>query len=86
MVMIMLHSGDLIAVPKDLSLQSGFVSNDGPLEAILIFFSDQFFRDLAKQHSPVLRTTNGAERIPAHRSLTAFMENMVEIYETGPCR
>lgn len=80
---VTLTAGDLIAVPKDVRLQSDFVSSNGPLEAILIFCSDQLLRELVRcRPMPVPGTSPQAERIAAHKSLTAFMGNLVEIYET----
>lgn len=79
---ITLCAGDLIAIPKDVRLQSDFASQDGPLQAILIFYSDKFLRELTSQHpNSASQTAPKAERISAHPSLTAFMENMVQIYE-----
>ncbi len=79
---ITLCAGDLIAIPKDVRLQSDFVSQDGPLQAILIFCSDQFLQELTKHRlTAQLTTAPRAERIASHPSLTSFMENMVQIYE-----
>lgn len=79
---ITLTDGDLIAVPKGVRLQSDFVSQDGPLQAILIFCSDHFLRKLVEHRALAeMGTPPKSEYIAAHPSLTAFMENMIHIYE-----
>jgi len=79
---ITLTDGDLIAVPKGVRLQSDFVSQDGPLQAILIFCSDHFLRKLVEHRALAeMGTHPKSEHIAAHPSLTAFMENMIHIYE-----
>ncbi|MCP4824589.1 MAG: helix-turn-helix transcriptional regulator [Shimia sp.] len=79
--MITLTAGDLIAIPKHVRMRSDFVSNDGPLQAILVFCSDRFLHELVqvKTSKPICERAD-AKRVASHPSLTSFMKNMVDIY------
>lgn len=80
---VVLDAGSLIALPAGWKLQSDFVSNSGPLEAILIFFSDDLVDAFLRHVESEEFSTAEADpvRIDANPRLNAFMEGVVAVYE-----
>ncbi|OBY25724.1 hypothetical protein A9D60_04655 [Leisingera sp. JC1] len=79
---IEIQAGELVIIPPNVRLQSDFRSQDGPLEAMMIFLSPALVSDVL----PRLGGGQGAEQaglatVPASQSLAAFMSGIVEVYD-----
>ncbi len=80
---VTLQSGELLFIPKSQYLISDFKSDQGPLEALLIFFSDSVLTswvDPQHMNEPLPPETNSLFKLKASRPITAYMSSLKETF------